>query len=457
MSLASVADFAGGSLLQGELTAMVENVSTDTRSVREGELFFALRGDNFDAHEFVGDAAAMGAGAVVVDQMVTGVPDHCGVIKVPDTLSSLQLMARRYREFLDPKVVGITGSNGKTSTKDMVTAVLRTRFSVNATIGNLNNHIGVPLSVLKTMPSDDYGVFEMGMNHPGEIEVLADIAQPDIGIITNVGVAHIEFMKTREAIALEKGMLAEAVGRDGHVILNGEDSFTDSIAARSRGKVIRAGIGSGDVLGKEVRSDGGKTHFVLVTPDGEGEVSIPLVGRHMVTNALLAAATGWLAGLSTEEIAFGLGGAEISGGRLQIKDLKGLSIVDDSYNANPDSMRAAVDTLAGLDCDGRRFAVLGGMAELGETAAEEHQKLGRLVREKKIDFLLSVGEQARGITDGLSPNGGGRPAIAHFPAHEECVEYLEENARSGDLVLVKGSRSARMEKVIEQMEKGGPE
>ncbi|MEM9480317.1 MAG: cyanophycin synthetase, partial [Verrucomicrobiota bacterium] len=178
-----------------------------------------------------------------------------------------------------------------------------------------------------------------------------------------------------------------------------------------------------------------------------------VVGRHMVTNALLAASAGWLSGLSVEEVAYGLGGVEISDGRLKIRDLRGVSIVDDSYNANPDSMRAAVDTLAELDCKGRRFAVLGGMAELGETAEEEHRKLGELVRARKIDFLLSVGDQARGITDGLSPNGGGRPMIEHFGEHEDCAEFLEANISSGDLILVKGSRSARMEKVIEQMEK----
>ncbi|MEM9481945.1 MAG: UDP-N-acetylmuramoyl-tripeptide--D-alanyl-D-alanine ligase [Verrucomicrobiota bacterium] len=318
MSLASVADFAGGSILQGDLGWMVENVSTDTRTVGTGELFFALSGENFDGHRFVAEAAKRGAGAVVVDSEVTGVPDTCGIIKVFDTLSALQTMARRYREYLEPKVVGITGSNGKTSTKDMVAAVLETKFSVNATVGNLNNHIGVPLSVLKTKPSDEFGVFEMGMNHPGEIEVLADIALPDIGIITNVGVAHIEFMKTREAIALEKGMLAESVSRNGHVILNHEDEFSDSIAARTRATVIRAGIDGGDITAKEIRTDGETTKFVLCTPAGECGVSIPVVGRHMVTNALLAASAGWLSGLSVEEVAYGLGGVEISDGRLKI-------------------------------------------------------------------------------------------------------------------------------------------
>lgn len=417
-----------------------------------GELYVALVGENFDGHDYILQAAEKGAAAVLVQRMPEGeVPKSCAVIRVDNTLRALQSLARRYRLHLSITAVGITGSNGKTSTKDFIAAVLSQEFEITKTQGNLNNHIGLPLSILEADQRHECGIWEMGMSNPGEIEKLAAIAQPDIGVITNVGVAHIEFMKTRKAIATEKGMLAEVIGERGLVVLPAEDDYADSIAARTVARVVMVGFEKGELRAKDIEILGNKSEFTLVT-DGDGEIrtSIGVPGKHMVSNALLAAAVGLHFGLSLEQIAKGLETAELTGGRLQTKRIGEIDFIDDSYNANPDSMRAAVETLVSMACNGRRFAVLGGMAELGATEEEDHRALGRETAEAGIDYVLSVGEAAVAVTDDLDVSGGG--AAKHFDNQEACAAFLKEHVKAGDLVLVKGSRSASMERVLTEFE-----
>jgi UDP-N-acetylmuramoyl-tripeptide--D-alanyl-D-alanine ligase len=363
-------------------------------------------------------------------------------------LTGLQSLARCYRESLGLRVVGITGSNGKTSTKDLVASILRQSFSVNATKGNLNNHIGLPLSILATEAGDDFGVFEMGMSNPGEIEVLADIAQPNVGIITNVGVAHIEYMKTQQAIAEEKGMLAEAIPASGCMIFNGADEYTDSIAKRTVARMVMTGREGDHVYATNVRITENGSEFDLNAAGETVHARIPVPGMHMVSNALMAAAVGLEFGVSMDEIAAGLAAVEFTGGRLQRKEVKGVVFIDDSYNANPDSMKAALDTFSALTCEGKKFIVAGGMAELGSTSEEAHAGIGKIASQSGVDFLVSVGETARAVTAGL--NGGTPAKVAHFDNQQSCAAWLKAEARAGDMVLVKGSRSSAMEKVIEE-------
>lgn len=445
ITFSELARWAGGELLQGVPSDTISAISTDTRKLQGGELFIALKGENFDAHEHLKDAKDKGAAAFFLNALPVETEDFAGpIVRVRNTLKGLQLLAFNYRRSLKLKAVGVTGSSGKTSTKDLTRAVLAQKFSVVANAGNLNNHIGVPLTVLSAEPGHEVGIFEMGMSHPGEIEVLAEIAQPDLAIITNVGTAHLEHMKSRDAIAKEKGMLAEAVPADGWVILSAHDDYTDSIRERCRAKVVTGGVDCGDVRASGLEMSAEGCRFRLVYDGQEVDASLPVVGEHMVRNATLAAAAGLKLGLSLEQIAAGLADAELTGGRLQRKTVAGLTILDDSYNANPESMRAALRTLRDLPVAGRRIAVLGLMAELGDAAEAEHRKLGAAVAENQIDIMLGIGDEGRFLAEGVD----GKANTQVFDDHADLAEFLRSESRPDDLILLKGSRSAAMETVL---------
>ncbi len=445
ITLQTLTSWTHGELLQGVPADTVASFSTDTRKLAGGELFIALKGDNFDAHEHLGEAIAKGASVLLVHDLPAETEGtEVGIVRVRNTLTGLQDLARNYRRSLEIPVVGITGSSGKTSTKDLTRAVLNQQFSVNATLGNLNNHIGVPLTVLGTEAEHNLGIFEMGMNHAGEIEVLAEIGGPNVGIITNVGTAHIEFLGSREAIAQEKGMLAEAIPADGCVVLSAEDDFTESIRERTSARVLTGGVGIGDVSATNLQMSFEGCAFDLTFEGKTVPTRLSVAAEHMVRNATLAAATGLHFCLSLEQVAAGFASAELTGGRLQRKVIGGIAVLDDSYNANPESMAAALRTLRDLPVTGRRIAVLGLMGELGERADEEHTALGRVAAENKIDILLGIGEEGRRMAEGAENN-----LECHiFNDHASIGEYLRTNASPDDLVLLKGSRSAKMETVL---------
>jgi UDP-N-acetylmuramoyl-tripeptide--D-alanyl-D-alanine ligase len=280
-------------------------------------------------------------------------------------LLAYQNLAANYRKALSIKVVAITGSNGKTSTKDFAASVLGRKFRVTKTQGNFNNHVGLPRTILEATSKDEVAVWEIGMNHPGEVAPLAKIAAPNAAIITNIGVAHIEFMGTREAIAKEKGTLAEAVATEGAVILNADDPFSKEIAERTQAHVIFAGTREGTVRAIDIQQSADGSEFTIIEGAHRCRAQLSVPGLHMVQNALLAVAAGRAFGLSLEEAAAGLASAPLTKARLQIKEINGVQFLDDSYNANPDSMKAALQTLVELDTDGKKIAVLGEMRELG--------------------------------------------------------------------------------------------
>lgn len=448
IDLVSIAHYAGGRLLRGDGARLVTKVSTDSRTIGQGDVFVALVGDKFDGHQYLRQVSEAGAAAVIVSHLPEGWDSiAAAVIKVEDTLIGLQRLAENYRTWHDPFIVGITGSNGKTSTKDLTCHIMAAKFQVCATEGNLNNHIGLPLSILKLKQGDTCGVFEMGMNHPGEIAPLAAIAAPDAAIITNVGVAHIEYMGSREAIALEKGMLAEAVPQGGVVVLNANDDFTPSIASRCNARVLQAGIGKGDVAARDLKVRAEGTSFTLDFSGTCVEAFLPMPGEHMVANAALAAALAWHTGISPQQIVAALANVKISKGRLETKQVKGVTFVDDSYNANPDSMKAGLRTLAGLQSKGRRIAVLGRMGELGAHAVEGHREVGHQAAALGLDALFTVGIEADLISETASADNR-ELRTAHFPTHESCAAHLKTELHPGDLVLLKGSRSSGMERVL---------
>src|ERR1700720_1564747 len=398
LSIFQIAEFAGASVSAGDGNVSIEKISTDSRTLKRGELFVALRGENFDGHKFVEVAVKAGAAGAIVDLEWEGkVPDNFTVIRVEDTLQAYQTVAANYRKSLPLRVLAITGSNGKTSTKDFAAAVLGRRFRVTKTQGNFNNHVGLPRTILEATSRDEVAVWEIGMNHPGEVAPLAKIAAPNAAIITNIGVAHIEFMGTREAIANEKGALAEAVAAEGAVILNADDPFSKAIAERTNAHVIFAGTKEGTVRAIDIQQSAEGSEFTIMEGAHRCRAQLPVPGLHMVQNALLAVAAGRLFGLSLEEAAAGLVAAPLAKARLQIRQISGVQFIDDSYNANPDSMKAALRTLVELDADGKRIAVLGEMRELGNETESGHREVGETAAALKIDELIAVGAPAASI------------------------------------------------------------
>src|SRR3954466_11262116 len=455
LRVSQIAQFAGASLSSGDGNVVINKVSTDSRTIKSGELFVALRGDNFDGHDFVEASAKAGATGALVDLNWAGdVPDDFVVLRATDTLRAYQMLAGNYRRSLALKVLAITGSNGKTSTKDFTASVLARRFRVTKTEGNFNNHVGLPRTILEASSRDQIAVWEIGMNHPGEIAALAKIAAPDAAIITNIGVAHIEFMGSREAIAQEKGTLAEAVGPGGVVILNADDPFTESIARRTRANIIFAGASSGALRAEQIRQTAEGAEFTAVEGAHRCRVQLPVPGLHMVQNAMLAIAAGRAFGMSLEDCARGLAGARLTKARLQMRTIRSVQFVDDSYNANPDSMKAALRTLVDLATDGRRIAVLGAMGELGTESERGHSEVGEAAAAAHIDHLITIGNEGAIIS--RAAKAAGLEHATNVTSAAEAADLLNEITSPGDLVLVKGSRTARMEAVLEEFENRTP-
>lgn len=446
LDLQSVCMFADGVLRHGDATRVVTRISTDSRKAGAGDVFVALAGEKFDAHTFVPQVAAAGASAVIV-RAGTPVPaGDCAVIEVEDTLLALQNLARGYRAWHQPLVVALTGSNGKTSTKDLTAKVMALKYQTRATLGNLNNHIGLPLTLLALEEGDECSVAEMGMNHPGEIKTLVDIALPDAAIVTNVGVAHIEYMGTQDAIAWEKGTLPANVHSDGIVVLNANDAYTPVISRHCQATVFTAGTDAGDVRAFDLRPGAEGTEFKLDFAGQVVETFLPVMGRHMVGNAALAACMGWAHGIAPEAIAEAFRSARLTGGRMEVKTVAGVRFIDDSYNANPDSMKAGLESLAALDVPGRKIAVLGHMGELGAHADAGHREVGAYAASLPLHTLCTVGEKSAPIAEAARKAGFARTLL--FATHEDCAAHLKEMLQPGDAVLLKGSRSAAMEKVL---------
>jgi len=443
LTAAQISEILGVRTAAGDPGALAGAVSTDTRTLPGGAVFFALRGGNFDGDAFAAAALEKGAAVVVVHRWEGDDPRDAAVIVVPDTLLALQKLARWWRKQLSLPVVCITGSNGKTSTKDFTAAVLSRRFKVSATRGNLNNHIGLPLTVLATTPEHQAAVWEIGMNHSGELAPLCEIARPRFGIITNIGTAHIEHLGSRDAIAEEKATLARSLPPEGMLFIPAACEYHQYLRQRTKAHLIPVGNGRGLVRAEDLRFELERTVFRLVIEGaGEAGVVLKVPGKHMVTNALLAAAAGWKLGIPLSEIAAALSQADLTGSRLHRYQSSGVTVIDDTYNANPESMAAAIETLAELPLHNgaRRFMVCGRMGELGAFAAAAHRETGRLAASRGLQ-VVAVGDGSEGIAEGA----GQAP---HFTAFDQAAAWLKDEVRAGDAVLFKGSRAATVEKVM---------
>jgi len=445
LALIDIAQMAGAEIVRGSGDAVVSRVGKDTRTLQPGDLYVALRGEQFDGNAFAAAAASRGAAAVLLDspEAAGTLPEGFPALLADDGLAALTRLAAAWRARLNLKVLCITGSNGKTSTKEFAAAVLGTRFRVTKTRGNMNNHIGLPLSILAACGSDTAAVWEIGMNHPGEIAPLAALARPDAAIITNIGVAHIEHMKSRGEIAIEKGSLAEAVPPSGFVVLSAADDQSEGIAARCKARVLLTG--SGEITAVSLEESEDSCSFVLHADGKQFDARIPCHGAHMVANALQAIAAGMEFGVPPQEAVAALAKTQLSGGRLERRTIRGISFLDDTYNASPDSMVAALATLRALPGSGRRIALLGRMGELGDYAAEGYRQTG-LAAEKYADILITVGAETAPLAEAARSAGLGRTHEVEDTA--AAARMLAQFAKPGDIVLVKGSRAARMENVF---------
>ena len=451
--LSAVAQRIGGRLL-GE-DAGFARVVTDTRQLQRGDLFVALKGERFDGHDYVLRAASLGAAGSLVSRAVDGAPAQ---VATADTLEGLQAYAASWRKDFSMPVIGVTGSSGKTTTKQMLAAVCAVRGPVLATEGNLNNHIGVPLTLLKLRKEHRTAVIEMGANHGGEIALLAKLARPDIGIVTQAGDAHLEGFGSREGVARAKGELFSALQGRGVAVINRDDTYFDLWRGLA-GAATVLGFGlspQADVRAENISAEPAHAPvcsvFTLVTPQGRVRVELPLPGRHNVVNALSVAAAALALGMDLDGIADGLASVRPVAGRLSWMDTQqGARLLDDSYNANPTSLRAALDLLAGLP--GQRWLVLGDMKELGGDAAALHEEAGRTARTLGIDRLYTVGPLAQQAAAGFGAQG------RHFASAEALIEALREHLADTDAakvaLLVKGSRSSRMERIVAALTIGG--
>jgi UDP-N-acetylmuramoyl-tripeptide--D-alanyl-D-alanine ligase len=434
--------------------ATFTGVTTDSRQIQEGELFVALRGERFDGHAFVDTALTAGAAAAMVEEAEPVERANASLILVRDTRQALGRLAGVWRGRFTMPLVAVTGSNGKTTVKDMLAAVLRAAAgedAVLATSGNLNNDIGVPLMLLRLRDGHRYAVIEMGMNHLGELSYLTRLAEPTVALVNNAGVAHIGELGSREAIARAKGEVYEGLDETGVAVINADDEFAEFWRDLNRGrKVIDFGVDTAAVVSAQYELSPVGSLVSVRTPDSEYVTRLQVPGLHNVRNALAAAAAAYGLGIAPAQVSAGLAGYGGTKGRLQRKAARGgATLIDDTYNANPDSVRAAIAVLAAAP--GRRLLVLGDMGELGDEAPQLHGEVGEEARRAGIDHLFTLGQ----LSEAAAQRFG--TGARHFREFDALCSALDQHLSRDTTVLVKGSRFMRMERVVERFVNGEPE
>src|SRR5580693_4960754 len=447
LTLSQIADFlsAVGDFPSDEVA---QAYSIDSRTIGTGALFFAVRGERLDGHDYVEAARQKGAvGAVVEKAELHRYLDKDRLLAVDDTLAALQTLATSVRKMWGKPLVGVTGSAGKTTTKEAIAHVLSAHFRVLKSEGNFNNHFGLPLMLLKLEPGHDVAVIEMGMSHAGEIRALAKIARPGIGVVTNVAPVHLEFFDSISGIARAKYELVESLPASGTAVLNADDEYVSQFGRDFKGKVITYGTrATSDVRSENVQTRGADgSEFDVVLAGGREHARLPLVGEHNILNALAAVAVGLARGLKPAEAVAALATLTPPDKRGQVLQLGNLTVINDCYNSNPKALQAMVDALAAMKA-GRRIVVAGEMLELGPAAAEMHRAAGRHLAEKKMDVLLGV----RGLAEEMVDSARQAGAAAEFVATpEEGGEWLARETRDGDVVLLKASRGVKLERALE--------
>jgi UDP-N-acetylmuramoyl-tripeptide--D-alanyl-D-alanine ligase len=452
-TLRFVVSACGGLLKGGSLQTRVLGVCTDSRRAQAGDLFFALAGERFDGHQFLGEVAAKGVAAIVAAR--NKVPTDfaaCAVIIVEDTRKALGRLAAAYRDDFTLPIATIAGSNGKTTTKELAASVVKQKFPTLWSEASFNNDIGVPLTLLRLAQSHQAAVMEVGTNHPGEMAPLLQMIRPRYGVLTSIGREHLEFFGDVAGVAQEQGSLAEVLPAGGKLFASGDNEWTERIAKRCQAPVARVGcLPRNDWRISALRPDKRGVTFHVDAPEAEfsGEYRIHLLGSHQAVNAVLALALGAELGVSRAECERGLAECQPAKMRLQLWEHNGVRVLDDAYNANADSMLVALQTLQELPCKGRRVAVLGDMAELGAHSEAAHAEVGRLAAELGIGQLFAVGKMAPVM--GRAARGAGLNRVFEFEDVETAAAAVKSFVKQGDVLLVKASRASRLERISESL------
>jgi len=448
LPLSKIEEFLGATG-ECQLREVAQGYSIDSRTVQPGELFFAVKGERLDGHDFVHQALERGAVSAVVrkDEIARYFVKTC-LFAVDDTLIALQTLATAMRRLWGKPVVGITGSAGKTTTKEAIAHVLASRYQVHKSEGNLNNHFGLPLMLLKLQPEHEVAVIEMGMSHSGEIAALARIAQPEIGVVTNVAPVHLEYFDSLAGIARAKYELIESLPHSGTAVLNADDDYVAQFGRDFKGKVVLYGVRKpADVRAQNIESRGGDGSTFDVIVEGLRERTVlPLVGAHNVHNALAAVAVGLERGIRLADAVKALATLVPADQRGQVVQLGNVKVVNDCYNSNPKALAAMVDALAAMPAK-RRIVVAGEMLELGPSGPDLHRQAGQHMADRKIDLLLGVRGLAQSMVEAAKA-GGIRSEFVTTP--EEAGEWLARETRDGDVVLLKASRGVKLEKALEK-------
>lgn len=446
----------GGKLLCGDPSAVFNAVRIDSRSVRTGNLFIAIEGENHDGHTFIPDVIRQGVRGVIIDRNKSAELDNflaadpaITCVTVNDTVRALGDLAVHQRVRCNARVIGITGSNGKTTTRRMIATIFGGSCETLASRGSYNNEIGLPLTLLKVEPKHQWIVLELGMNHFGEIRRLSAICRPNIGLITNIAPCHLEGVGSIEGVVKAKAEILENLQPGGTVILNRDDPHLTQLAARTDKKVLFFGESEkAEIRGHSIEDSGQDIRFTLISPGSETRVNLPVAGRFMVNNALAAAAVGYSAGLSNEDIQKGLSRFRPVAGRMNVISTdRGMTLIDDTYNANPGSMAAAIRTLVTLAGSNRSILVVGDMLELGDNADRLHYEIGKLAGRTAITRLYATGPHAGIVVKGALAGGMARQGVM-TGEKETIVEELKNELKFGDWILVKGSRGSAMEAVV---------
>ena len=435
------------------LPAVVGAVCTDTRRIVAGDIFIALKGDKYDGAEFLTQAQSQGARCIVTQRVPDNFEARVPTILVKDSLRALGRLARNYRDAQRAVVVGITGSNGKTTTREMTTAVLKRNFTVLQNAANENNRIGVPKTLLRLSERHDFAVIEMGTSEPGEIAELAKIAGPRCAVLTSISESHLSGLGNLEGVIAEKSELLAALPPDGIAIVNFDDPRCVRAAERANCRVVGYGTDKRcELRGSDVRSNKFGTHFLL---NGRHEFRLPLHGEHNVLNALAAIAVGWVGGVNIADMQIALRRIEPVGRRLEYREFAGIGMLDDSYNANPASVCAGLRTLARFPAEGQRIAVLGDMLELGPDSARLHREVAWLGTTQAVDLVVAIGPEMRALADIYEEHfyETGHGSVWHFDTSEEAAAHLLEECRRGDLLLIKGSNGMKMNRVVDAFRK----
>lgn len=443
-----------GKLVRSGNQEKIGGVSIDSRTLVPGDVFFALKGPHFDGHDYVEAAINKGAAAVIIEKEISIPPSWPGtVLKVPDTRQAFGYLARFHRLRFELPVIGITGSNGKTTTKELIAAILAQRGNVVKTEKNYNNEIGLPLTLLKINAATKAVVVEMGMRGKGQIAYLAELARPTLGVITNIGLTHLELLGSQAAIAEAKGELIQALPPSGIAVLNGDDPLVSRMGRACPGQPLFYRLSSGkdeagprpDLFAVAITTKGEREEVTVDGRWGKFDFSLPLLGRHNVANALAAALVGLSLGLTPAEVAQGLAGVQNVEKRLRKLEVAGITVLDDTYNASPASVQAALEVLRKLNNPGRKIAVLGDMLELGPISKEAHWQTGALVAASGCNALFAYGPLSLATKEGAAKNG---VFARHFSSKEELWQELEAYLSPGDAVLIKGSRGMAMDEVV---------